>query len=104
MRPRKSRCRCSEHWERLDEFEGSGYQRVVALVMTSDEGPVYASIYVLAGEAPATCRTQPNASKSSRDSTTSPRSRANRAATRPSSANPRQSSTPGVRTAGKRPA
>ena len=39
-----------EHWERLDEFEGSGYQRVTALVMTAD-GPVHASIYVLAGEA-----------------------------------------------------
>ena len=37
-----------EHWERLDEFEGSGYQRVAALVMTADE-PVHASIYVLAG-------------------------------------------------------
>ena len=43
-----------EHWERLDEFEGSGYQRVAALVMTSDDGPVHASIYVLAGETPAT--------------------------------------------------
>ena len=43
-----------EHWERLDEFEGSGYQRDAALVMTSDAGPVHANIYVLAGETPAT--------------------------------------------------
>jgi len=42
-----------EHWERLDEFEGSGYQRVAAFVMTSDDGPVHALIYVLAGETPA---------------------------------------------------
>ena len=42
-----------EHWERLDEFEGSGYQRLVAPVMTAD-GSVPASIYVLAGETPAT--------------------------------------------------
>ena len=44
-----------EHWERLDEFEGSGYQRLAALVMTSD-GPVPASIYVLAGETPGRVR------------------------------------------------
>ncbi len=34
------------HWERLDAFEGPGYQRVVALVRTST-GDVDASIYVL---------------------------------------------------------
>ena len=39
------------HWERLDEFEGSGYQRLAAPVRTAD-GPVPASIYVLAGETP----------------------------------------------------
>ena len=35
------------HWARLDEFEGSGYQRVVTAVSTV-EGDVPASIYVLA--------------------------------------------------------
>jgi gamma-glutamylcyclotransferase (GGCT)/AIG2-like uncharacterized protein YtfP len=34
------------HWERLDAFEGPGYQRVVTLVRTS-LGDVDASIYVL---------------------------------------------------------
>jgi gamma-glutamylcyclotransferase (GGCT)/AIG2-like uncharacterized protein YtfP len=34
------------HWSRLDEFEGSGYQRVVTTVRTS-AGEVKASIYVL---------------------------------------------------------
>ena len=34
------------HWERLDAFEGPGYQRVVTLVRTST-GDVDASIYVL---------------------------------------------------------
>jgi gamma-glutamylcyclotransferase (GGCT)/AIG2-like uncharacterized protein YtfP len=34
------------HWDRLDAFEGPGYQRVVALVRTST-GDVDASIYVL---------------------------------------------------------
>jgi gamma-glutamylcyclotransferase (GGCT)/AIG2-like uncharacterized protein YtfP len=38
------------HWERLDAFEGPGYQRVVARVRTSI-GEVYASIYVLVEEA-----------------------------------------------------
>jgi gamma-glutamylcyclotransferase (GGCT)/AIG2-like uncharacterized protein YtfP len=40
------------HWERLDAFEGPGYQRVVARVRTSS-GEVYASIYVLVEEATA---------------------------------------------------
>ena len=40
------------HWERLDAFEGPGYQRVVARVRTSI-GEVYASIYVLVEEARA---------------------------------------------------
>lgn len=34
------------HWSRLDEFEGTGYQRVVTTVETA-EGPLAASIYVL---------------------------------------------------------
>ena len=35
-----------DHWERLDEFEGPGYQRVITEVET-DSGQVHASIYVL---------------------------------------------------------
>jgi gamma-glutamylcyclotransferase (GGCT)/AIG2-like uncharacterized protein YtfP len=38
-----------EHWNRLDEFEGSGYQRVVTTVNT-EEGERSAWIYVLAEE------------------------------------------------------
>jgi gamma-glutamylcyclotransferase (GGCT)/AIG2-like uncharacterized protein YtfP len=34
------------HWSRLDEFEGPGYQHVVATVETT-EGDLDASIYVL---------------------------------------------------------
>jgi gamma-glutamylcyclotransferase (GGCT)/AIG2-like uncharacterized protein YtfP len=36
-----------EHWARLDEFEGGGYQRAVTMVST-DEGERSAWIYVLA--------------------------------------------------------
>lgn len=36
-----------EHWVRLDEFEGSGYQRVVTTV-TTEESEQRAWIYVLA--------------------------------------------------------
>ena len=36
-----------DHWTRLDEFEGSGYQRTVTTVSTA-EGDLVASIYVLA--------------------------------------------------------
>jgi len=39
-----------DHWQRLDEFEGPGYQRVVTFVQTAD-GEVEASIYVLASDA-----------------------------------------------------
>jgi gamma-glutamylcyclotransferase (GGCT)/AIG2-like uncharacterized protein YtfP len=35
-----------DHWSRLDEFEGSGYKRVVATVSTP-EGDLSASIYEL---------------------------------------------------------
>ena len=35
------------HWSRLDEFEGPGYERVVATVRTAS-GEIDASIYVLA--------------------------------------------------------
>ena len=38
-----------DHWNRLDEFEGSGYRRVVATVNT-EEGEQSAWIYVLAGD------------------------------------------------------
>ena len=34
------------HWERLDEFEGPGYQRVTTTAQTVD-GPLDSSIYVL---------------------------------------------------------
>jgi gamma-glutamylcyclotransferase (GGCT)/AIG2-like uncharacterized protein YtfP len=37
------------HWYRLDEFEGSGYKRVVASVKT-EQGETSAWIYVLAEE------------------------------------------------------
>jgi Gamma-glutamyl cyclotransferase, AIG2-like len=40
-----------EHWARLDEFEGSGYRRVVTKVNT-EEGERSAWIYVLAEENP----------------------------------------------------
>ena len=35
------------HWDRLDAFEGFGYRRVTVDVATA-EGPLSASIYVLA--------------------------------------------------------
>ena len=35
-----------DHWERLDEFEGPGYQRVITAVETA-LGSIDASIYVL---------------------------------------------------------
>jgi gamma-glutamylcyclotransferase (GGCT)/AIG2-like uncharacterized protein YtfP len=38
------------HWDRLDAFEGVEYQRVVTVVATV-EGPLAASIYVLAPHA-----------------------------------------------------
>ena len=34
------------HWQRLDEFEGPGYRRVVTQVQTTD-GDLEASIYVI---------------------------------------------------------
>jgi gamma-glutamylcyclotransferase (GGCT)/AIG2-like uncharacterized protein YtfP len=36
-----------DHWPRLDEFEGTGYRRVVTEVHTAD-GELGASIYVIA--------------------------------------------------------
>jgi len=38
-----------DHWERLDEFEGSGYRREITQVSTPD-GEVEACIYVLASQ------------------------------------------------------
>ncbi|QEE31259.1 gamma-glutamylcyclotransferase [Terriglobus albidus] len=38
------------HWDRLDEFEGPGYERVVVSVST-DEGVLEAYLYALAPEA-----------------------------------------------------
>jgi gamma-glutamylcyclotransferase (GGCT)/AIG2-like uncharacterized protein YtfP len=40
-----------EHWSRLDEFEGTEYQRVITQVCTP-EGDVPACIYVIAGGSP----------------------------------------------------
>lgn len=39
-----------DHWDRLDEFEGDGYRRVIACVSTAD-GEMEAWIYVSADEA-----------------------------------------------------
>lgn len=38
-----------EHWERLDEFEGEGYERVPAPVALASGGSAVAFIYVLRG-------------------------------------------------------
>lgn len=38
----------SEHWERLDEFEGEGYKRVLTKVKLKDESITDAYIYTLA--------------------------------------------------------
>jgi len=42
-------CDLPDHWDRLDEFEGSGYQRVTTQVWTPD-GELEACIYVLVPE------------------------------------------------------
>jgi gamma-glutamylcyclotransferase (GGCT)/AIG2-like uncharacterized protein YtfP len=39
----------SEHWERLDHFEGEGYERVLTPVRFGSDGESHAYIYVLAG-------------------------------------------------------
>ena len=41
-----------QHWQRLDEFEGEGYRRVVTSATLADGGVVETYVYVLA-EAPA---------------------------------------------------
>ena len=45
--------RLSEHWERLDAFEGDGYERVVTAADLDDGGRVDAYIYVLRDPSPA---------------------------------------------------
>lgn len=42
----------TEHWERLDEFEGAGYQRVLTTVTRKDGTTVGAYIYKLSGNGP----------------------------------------------------
>lgn len=37
----------AQHWERLDEFEGSDYERVVAVVKLDDQRTIEAYVYVL---------------------------------------------------------
>ena len=41
-----------EHWARLDEFEGAGYERVVNKAMLEDGTKVDAYIYKLSGNGP----------------------------------------------------
>jgi gamma-glutamylcyclotransferase (GGCT)/AIG2-like uncharacterized protein YtfP len=41
-----------QHWQRLDDFEGTGYRRVLATI-TTDRGPLAAWIYVLAEDGTA---------------------------------------------------
>ncbi|MEO5493444.1 MAG: gamma-glutamylcyclotransferase [Sphingomonas sp.] len=41
-------CDLPDHWQRLDEFEGIGYKRVITQVDT-DDGAIDAYIYVVAG-------------------------------------------------------
>lgn len=43
----------SGHWAQLDEFEGDGYERVVALVELGDGTVVKAHIYALKGNSSA---------------------------------------------------
>jgi len=42
--------RLAEHWVRLDEFEGEGYERVLTSVMRKDGTAVDAYIYKLSGK------------------------------------------------------
>ena len=39
----------AEHWPRLDDFEGEGYERVPATVMRADGTQVQAFLYALSG-------------------------------------------------------
>jgi gamma-glutamylcyclotransferase (GGCT)/AIG2-like uncharacterized protein YtfP len=40
----------SDHWAKLDEFEGKAYERVLTLVKLTDNRTVVAYIYALRGE------------------------------------------------------
>lgn len=40
----------AEHWDRIDEFEGEGYQRVLTTVKLADGTAVDAYIYKLSGD------------------------------------------------------
>lgn len=39
----------AEHWQRLDEFEGPGYERVLTEARLSDGSAVQANVYVARG-------------------------------------------------------
>ena len=39
--------RLSEHWAKLDEFEGDAYERVLTMAMLSDKSMVEAYVYAL---------------------------------------------------------
>ena len=39
----------TSHWDRLDEFEGDGYQRVITSAQVEDGSVIQAHIYVLRG-------------------------------------------------------
>jgi gamma-glutamylcyclotransferase (GGCT)/AIG2-like uncharacterized protein YtfP len=43
----------SDHWERLDEFEGDGYERVVTTVQVEGGRFLEANVYVARGAPPA---------------------------------------------------
>ncbi len=40
----------SDHWSRLDEFEGEAYERVLAVARLKDNSTVDAYVYVLKGK------------------------------------------------------
>ncbi len=40
----------SDHWSRLDEFEGEAYERVLAVARLKDDRTVDAYVYVLKGK------------------------------------------------------
>jgi gamma-glutamylcyclotransferase (GGCT)/AIG2-like uncharacterized protein YtfP len=42
----------ADHWDRLDEFEGDGYERVLTMVKRKDGTTVAAYIYKLSGNGP----------------------------------------------------
>jgi gamma-glutamylcyclotransferase (GGCT)/AIG2-like uncharacterized protein YtfP len=45
--------RLAEHWARLDEFEGEGYERVITMAKRKDGTVVEAYIYRLSGNGPS---------------------------------------------------